>query len=80
MTTAVVYPCEASALKATLDAAAFGLIRPVLYGPMSELQTIAAKAELDLAADTVDFVECGTSPQSMRRGGRRRRSGGAIRY
>ena len=68
MTTAVVYPCEASALKATLDAAAFGLIRPVLYGPMSELRAIAAKAELDLAADTVDFVECGPH-RSMRRGG-----------
>jgi phosphate acetyltransferase/phosphate butyryltransferase len=52
MTTAVVYPREASALKATLDAAAFGLIRPVLYGPVSELRTVAAKAELDLAADT----------------------------
>ncbi len=62
MTTAVVYPCEASALKATLDAAAFGLIRPVLYGPVSELRAIAEKAELDLAADTIDFVECGPLP------------------
>ncbi len=61
-TTAVVYPCEASALKATMDAAAFGLIRPVLYGPTSEIRAVAAKAQLDLAATAVDFVECGASP------------------
>ncbi len=78
MTTAVVYPCEASALKATLDAAAFGLIRPVLYGPVSELRTVAAKAELDLAADTVDFVECGPLPVDAARRAVADAAGGAM--
>jgi len=78
VTTAIVYPCEASALKATMDAAAFGLIRPVLYGPVSEMQAIARKAELELAADAIDFVECGASPVDAARRAVADAAGGAV--
>jgi len=46
--TAVAHPCEASALSAALEAAAIGLILPVLVGPRSKIEATAAVAGVDL--------------------------------
>jgi phosphate acetyltransferase len=49
MLTGVVHPCSAEALAGALEAAAAGLIVPVLFGPEAELRQVAAAAKLDLA-------------------------------
>jgi phosphate acetyltransferase len=49
MLTGVVHPCSADALAGALEAAAAGLIVPVLFGPEAELRQVAAAAMLDLA-------------------------------
>lgn len=46
--TAVVYPCEATALSGAAKAAEFGLIDPVYVGPISEIDAIAAEAGIKL--------------------------------
>ena len=46
--TAVVHPCERSALKGALDAAAEGLIDPILIGPEARIREVAEEAGLDL--------------------------------
>jgi len=45
----VVYPCEANALTAALEAAAFGFIQPVLIGPRALIQKAAAQAGADIS-------------------------------
>ena len=77
-TTAVVYPCEASALKAAIDAAAFGLIRPVLYGPVNQLRSVAESIDLELPRDAIEFVECGTSPVDAARRAVADAAGGVV--
>ena len=47
--TAVAHPCEASALAGAMDAAAIGLIAPILVGPAAKIQEIAAANRIDLA-------------------------------
>ena len=49
MVTGIVHPCSLDALTGALDAAAAGLIVPVLYGPEAELRRIADQARLDLS-------------------------------
>ena len=46
--TAVVHPCEATALAGALDAAAAGLIDPILVGPAGKIRATAAESRLDL--------------------------------
>ena len=46
--TAVVHPCDASSLGGAVDAAAQGLIRPLLVGPEAKIRAIAAAEGLDL--------------------------------
>ena len=48
VTTAVAHPCEASALAGAMDAAAQGLITPILVGPVAKIQEIAAAHRIDL--------------------------------
>jgi phosphate acetyltransferase len=48
MLTGVVHPCSADALTGAVEAAAAGLIVPVLYGPEAEIRRIADHAHLDL--------------------------------
>jgi len=55
--TAVAYPCEASALAAALDAAAEGLIAPILVGPAATIRAVAAAAGRDLGSAEVVDVE-----------------------
>ncbi len=46
--TAVVYPCSATALSGALEAAAAGLISPLLIGPQAKIREIAEREKLDL--------------------------------
>jgi phosphotransacetylase len=55
VTTAVVHPCEQSALAGAAEAAAEGLITPIYVGPKARILEIASKAEIDLGnAEIVD--------------------------
>ena len=49
MLTGVVHPCSADALAGAVEAAAAGLILPVLFGPEAEIRRIADRAHLDIA-------------------------------
>ncbi|MGA2895733.1 MAG: bifunctional enoyl-CoA hydratase/phosphate acetyltransferase [Xanthobacteraceae bacterium] len=49
MLTGVVHPCSADALAGAVEAAAAGLILPVLFGPEDDLRRIADHAHLDVA-------------------------------
>ena len=46
--TAVAHPCEETALEGALDAAAKGLIAPILVGPEAKIREVAARSRLDL--------------------------------
>ena len=46
--TAVVHPCEVTALFATVEAANLGLIVPILVGPREKIRSTALRAEIDL--------------------------------
>jgi phosphotransacetylase len=47
--TAVVHPCEETALAGAVDAARLGLITPVLVGPAEKIAKIAAASQIDLS-------------------------------
>jgi phosphotransacetylase/acyl dehydratase len=49
VTTAVVYPVDAASLQAAVDAAAAGLIVPVLIGPAARIQAIAQSVKADIS-------------------------------
>jgi phosphate acetyltransferase len=46
--TAVAHPCEATALAGAMDAAAQGLITPILVGPAAKIREIASASRIDL--------------------------------
>jgi phosphate acetyltransferase len=46
--TAVAHPCEATALAGAIDAAAEGLITPILVGPAAKIREVAVNAGIDL--------------------------------
>jgi phosphate acetyltransferase len=50
VTTAVAHPCDESSLKAALEAAEGGLIRPILVGPQARVRAVAEQCGLDIAA------------------------------
>jgi phosphate acetyltransferase len=45
---AVVHPCDAGSLSGAVDAARFGLMVPVLIGPLARIRVVAEAADLDL--------------------------------
>jgi phosphate acetyltransferase len=47
--TAVAHPCEASALAGAIDAAANGLITPILVGPAAKIQEVASQNRIDIS-------------------------------
>jgi phosphotransacetylase len=49
LATAVAYPCDAAALVPVIEAAAAGLLMPILVGPASVIQATADMAHLDIA-------------------------------
>jgi len=53
--TAVAHPCDESSLKGALDAAAAGMIQPILIGPEGKIRGIARQFGLDIGtAEIVD--------------------------
>jgi phosphate acetyltransferase len=48
--TAVVHPCDTSALTAAVDAAQAKIIKPILVGPEAKIRAAAAAANLDISA------------------------------
>ena len=48
--TGVVHPCSAAALSAAIDAAAAGLITPILVGPEAKIRQAAQEAARDISA------------------------------
>jgi phosphate acetyltransferase len=53
---AVVHPCSEVALRGALEAAARGLITPVLVGPLARLQALAQQAGLSLEGVRIEDV------------------------
>ena len=60
----VVYPCEAGALVAALDAFREGFIDPVLIGPRDEINSIARANAVDLTG--IEIAESATAQSSAR--------------
>ena len=54
---AVVHPCDAGSLSGAMDAAAHGLIVPVLIGPEGRIRRAAEEAGIDLAGVEIISVE-----------------------
>jgi phosphotransacetylase len=52
--TAVVHPCDASSLAGAVEAAAAGLIVPILVGPEAKIRAAAAAAALDISAFRIE--------------------------
>ena len=50
VTTAVAHPCEETALAGVAEAAAHGLIKPIIVGPAAKLKELADRHRLDLSA------------------------------
>jgi phosphotransacetylase len=46
--TTVAHPCEVSALAGALEAGDYGLIKPILVGPIDKIKEIASSNNLDL--------------------------------
>jgi phosphate acetyltransferase len=57
MLTAIVHPCNAEAIQATLEARDEGLIMPVLVGPAHKIQAAAEEAGLSIAALQLEPTE-----------------------
>jgi phosphate acetyltransferase len=51
--TAVIHPCEQGALAGALEAAALGLIAPILIGPATRIAEVAAKAGITLGSTPI---------------------------
>jgi phosphotransacetylase len=51
--TAVVHPCERSALAGAVEAGKKGLIAPILVGPLQKIEAVAAAAGIDLRATEI---------------------------
>jgi len=48
--TAVVHPCDEASLGGAVEAAAAGLIVPILVGPRHKIEAVAAAAGIDISA------------------------------
>ena len=48
MSTAIVHPCSADAIKGAIEAAERNLIKPVLVGPEAKIRATAAQADVDI--------------------------------
>jgi len=73
VTAAVAYPCDEATLGAALDAAAAGLIAPILVGPEATIRATAGAAGLDIAACRIvpaaDAVEAAARAVALVRAG-----------
>jgi len=74
--TAVVYPCSEPALAGALEAAAAGLIQPLLVGPGELIRQVADTAELDISGCKIE--DAADAPSSARRAAELARDGNAA--
>jgi phosphate acetyltransferase len=51
--TAVAYPCDETSLRGPMDAAALGIINPILLGPEAKIKKLAKEFKIDLKGATV---------------------------
>jgi len=63
--TAVVHPCDESALDGTVEAFESGLIKPILVGPAGKIRSIAEKLSLDISG--LEIVDVPHSQASAER-------------
>jgi phosphotransacetylase len=54
--TAVVHPCEPSAIASALEAQKLGLIKPILVGPFKKIDDTAAEAGIDIGIPHIEDV------------------------
>src|SRR5215475_14531323 len=57
--TLVVHPCDETSMRGALEAAAAGLIAPILVGPAAKISTVARTHKLDL--DGIEIVDAAHS-------------------
>lgn len=74
--TAVVYPCSAPALAGALEAAAAGLILPLLVGPREQIIRIAGESGLDISGCMIE--DAADAHASARRAAEMARDGEAL--
>lgn len=60
--TAVAHPCDISSLSGALEAGQYGLIKPILVGPIDKIKAIAASGKLDLK--NVEIIDAKHSHES----------------
>lgn len=60
--TAVAHPCDQSSLQGAVDAARLGLIAPILVGPRTKIEAVAAEHGIDLGG--LPIVDAGYSQES----------------
>jgi phosphate acetyltransferase len=63
--TAVAHPCDESSLRGAVDAAAMGLIAPILVGPRLRIESVAKENGLDISA--LPIVDTAHSHESAER-------------
>ena len=62
--TAVVHPCEETALVGAIDAGKLGLITPILVGPVAKIREVARKAGIDLGrTEIIDTIHSHASAE-----------------
>ena len=66
MPTVVVHPCDESSLGGAIEAAAQGLIRPILVGPKDKIVAVAREHRIDLAGS--EIVETAHSHDAAAKG------------
>ncbi|HEX6853507.1 MAG TPA: bifunctional enoyl-CoA hydratase/phosphate acetyltransferase, partial [Candidatus Polarisedimenticolaceae bacterium] len=64
--TAVVHPCEASALAGAVEARSLGLIAPILVGPRADIEALARKGGIDLGG--IEIVDVPDSRAAAAKG------------
>lgn len=74
--TAVVHPCDASALQAAVEAARAGLIEPILVGPEAKIRAAAASGQIDLGG--LPIIDVKHSHEAAARGVALVRAGDAV--
>lgn len=65
MPTAIAYPCDEVSLLAATEAAARGLIQPILVGPTKLIRDVAAKYQMDISA--FQIIEAADSAEAARK-------------
>src|SRR6185503_16190087 len=60
--TAVVYPCDESSLVGAAAAAAAGIIKPILFGPIDKIRKAARDCKVEISK--FDLVDAADGPEA----------------